>query len=60
MKPESFYVMVLIEGDECLLFNRSSLAEAREAARAEMRRDSRTDLSIWSSKGGIIDMRVTP
>ena len=55
-KPESFYVMEYVDGDECVLFHAATLTEARAKAMIEKHRDPRAELSVWSSKGGVIDL----
>lgn len=53
-KPESFYVMQEIEGDECLLADRPDFAAALKIANDEASRDNRASLSICSSTRGIL------
>jgi len=51
----SFYVMHLIEGDECVLYH----AQTYEAAAAKVEAEPdhiKRNLSIWESTGGIVGM----
>lgn len=54
VRPESFYVMHEVDGDECLLADRPDFAGAFEAAKAEATRDPRAGISIWSTTRGIL------
>ena len=54
MSAPTYYVMQLIEGDECLLHHSPEVMAALEYARAEKRRNPHAELSIWSDKGGIV------
>jgi hypothetical protein len=51
---ESFYVMHEVDGDECLLADRSDFAAALKIANDEATRDNRATLSICSSTRGIL------
>jgi hypothetical protein len=43
-----------VDGDECLLASRPTLAEALTVAHEEIQRDGRASLSIWASTRGIL------
>ena len=53
MNTKTFYVMELLEGDECLLFHRDTLPEALRAMAEQSQRDAHAALSVWDSTGGV-------
>ena len=54
MKTVTFYVMHVVNGDECLIAHCTTLAAAALRALREHGRDPRADLSVWTSEGAMI------
>lgn len=54
MSGLTYYVMDLVEGNECALFNRPTFESAVTSLLAEADRRPEADLSVWRSDGQML------